>query len=96
MAKRGVDRAFDDADFELDDVRGDDSQNPTGVRLQDYYEPSGTQGRAGKKAPRMNLAIPEDVYDFVRIQSRKEGMTYSEFFCALARWYRKKLGDNNK
>lgn len=61
--------------------------------LTTFAEPTRTQGRKGQKAPRMNLAIPEDVYEFVRRQSRKEGLTYSEFFCALARQYQKSLGE---
>lgn len=61
--------------------------------LTSFAEPTRTQGRKGEKTPRMNLAIPKDVYEFVRRQSKKEGMTYSEFFCALARKYQKTLGE---
>ena len=50
-----------------------------------YAAPVGTQGRKGQKAPRMNLAIPEDVYEYIRRESRREGMTYSEFICAVMR-----------
>ena len=53
--------------------------------LNEYYTPVGTQGRKGHKAPRMNLAIPQDIYDYIRRESRKEGMTYSEFICAVMR-----------
>ena len=66
---------------------------PSTEELTSYAVPSRTQGRKGQKTPRMNLAIPEDVYEFVRRQSRKEGLTYSEFFCALARQYQKQLGE---
>lgn len=50
-----------------------------------FASPVGTQGRKGQKAPRMNLAIPEDVYEYIRRESRKNGMTYSEFICAVMR-----------
>lgn len=43
------------------------------------------QGQKGQKTPRMNLAIDEDVYEYIRNESRKEGMTYSEFICAVMR-----------
>lgn len=51
--------------------------------LDAYVSPAGTQGRKGQKTPRMNLAIPENVYEIIRRESRKRGMTYSEFLCAL-------------
>lgn len=60
--------------------------------LSKYAVAVGTQGRKGQKAPRMNLAIPEDVYEYIRRESRKEGMTYSEFICAVMRQRR----DNSK
>jgi len=53
--------------------------------LTDFVKPSKTQGRKGQKTPRMNLAIPEDVYEYIRRESRKQGMTYSEFICAVMR-----------
>lgn len=53
--------------------------------LTDFVMPSRTQGRKGQKTPRMNLAIPEDVYEYIRRESRKQGMTYSEFICAVMR-----------
>lgn len=53
--------------------------------LTNYAVPTRTQGRKGQKTPRMNLAIPEDVYEYIRRESRKQGMTYSEFICAVMR-----------
>ena len=60
--------------------------------LDAYAAPVGTQGRKGQKTPRMNLAIPEDVYEYIRRESRRAGMTYSEFICAVMRQRR----DNSK
>ena len=94
--KRGKAAFFSDDDFSVTEetvvVAPDAAPAPAGS-LGAYAEPTRTQGRKGQKAPRMNLAIPEDVYEFVRRQSRKEGLTYSEFFCALARQYQKELGE---
>ena len=53
--------------------------------LAAFVIPNRKQGRKGQKTPRMNLAIPEDVYEYIRRESRKEGMTYSEFICAVMR-----------
>ena len=53
--------------------------------LSAYAAPTRTQGRKGQKAPRMNLAIPEDIYEYIRVESRRAGMTYSEFICAVMR-----------
>lgn len=60
--------------------------------LNNYVFATRTQGRKGQKVPRMNLGIPEDVYEYIRRESRKQGMTYSEFICAVMRQRR----DNNK
>jgi len=98
--KRGKAAFFSDDDFTVKDEQPAAPVTevapvpavPAGS-LGAYAEPTRTQGRKGQKAPRMNLAIPEDVYEFVRRQSRKEGLTYSEFFCALARQYQKELGE---
>lgn len=61
--------------------------------LSKYAAAVGTQGRKGQKAPRMNLAIPEDVYEYIRRESRKAGMTYSEFICAVMRQRQKMLAE---
>lgn len=53
--------------------------------LSGYVVPANTQGRKGMKTPRMNLAIPEDVYEYIRRESKKQGMTYSEYICAVMR-----------
>lgn len=97
--KRGKAAFFSDDDFSVTEeqvvapaTETAPAPAPAGS-LGAFAEPTRTQGRKGQKAPRMNLAIPEDVYDFVRRQSRKEGLTYSEFFCALARQYQKELGE---
>lgn len=67
-------------------------QEAQGEDLTDFVEPSQTQGRKGQKTPRMNLAIPPRAYEIIRRESRKRGMTYSEFLCALVyQW-----ADNNK
>lgn len=58
---------------------------PPAEDLSGFVSPSRTQGRKGQKTPRMNLAIPEDVYEYIRRESRKQGMTYSEFICAVMR-----------
>lgn len=58
---------------------------PADQDLMDFVSPVGTQGRKGEKCPRMNLAIPEDVYEYIRRESRRNGMTYSEFICAVMR-----------
>jgi len=93
--KKGKAAFFDDDAFEVKDapVAPATVAPAAGSSLGEFAEPTRTQGRKGQKAPRMNLAIPEDVYEFVRRQSRKEGLTYSEFFCALARQYQKSLGE---
>ena len=93
--KKGKAAFFDDDAFEVKgEPVGQAAVAPAAAgSLGDFAEPTRTQGRKGQKAPRMNLAIPEDVYEFVRRQSRKEGLTYSEFFCALARQYQKELGE---
>lgn len=56
--------------------------------LDPYHSPCGSQGKKGHKTRRMNLAIQNDVYEYIRRESRKMGMTYSEYICALARHYR--------
>lgn len=61
--------------------------------LSEFSAPVGTQGRKGQKAPRMNLAIPEDVYEYIRRESRKAGMTYSEFICAVMRQRKKTIAE---
>lgn len=97
--KRGKAAFFSDDDFSVTEEQvvaptTETAPAPAAAgSLGPFAEPTRTQGRKGQKAPRMNLAIPEDVYDFVRRQSRKEGLTYSEFFCALARQYQKELGE---
>ena len=53
--------------------------------LEPFVSPCGTQGKKGKKTPRMNLAIQEDVYEYIRRESRRHGLTYSEFICAVMR-----------
>lgn len=95
--KRGKAAFFSDDDFSVKEeqvvVPASEAAPVPAGSLGAFAEPTRTQGRKGQKAPRMNLAIPEDVYEFVRRQSRKEGLTYSEFFCALARRYQKELGE---
>ena len=54
--------------------------------LGEFYARTRTQGRAGEKLPRMNLGLPEEMYTYIRLESRKEGMSYSEFISAVMRW----------
>lgn len=61
--------------------------------LDSFVTSSGTQGKKGQKTPRMNLAIQEDVYEYIRRESRKNGLTYSEFICAVMRERQQRLGD---
>lgn len=92
--KRGKAAFFSDDDFSVEEtpVVAELPKEPVRAAtasesgtLSEYSSPVGTQGRKGQKAPRMNLAIPEDVYEYIRRESRKEGMTYSEFICAVMR-----------
>ena len=62
--------------------------------LNKYVCKVGTQGQKGQKTPRMNLAIPVDVYEYIRMQSRQAGLTYSEFICAVMR-QRQANGEKN-
>ena len=94
--KRGKAAFFSDDDFsveELAQAADEPIRSSESAGLSDYSAPVGTQGRKGQKAPRMNLAIPEDVYEYIRRESRKEGMTYSEFICAVMR---QRAANNNK
>ena len=98
MSKRGKEAFFTDDEFKIEEeatevapVEEQDSTPPV-EDLTPYAVPAGTQGRKGQKTPRMNLAIPEDVYEYIRRESRKNGMTYSEYICAVMRQRK----DNNK
>lgn len=93
--KKGKERFFSDDDFSVEEVAvtEDKGGNAVAVDLSEFSAPVGTQGRKGQKSPRMNLAIPEDVYEYIRRESRKEGMTYSEFICAVMRWRQKMLAE---
>lgn len=94
--KKGKGAFFGDDDFsiepEVDTSVAEEVAVGAAEDLSKYAVAVGTQGRKGQKAPRMNLAIPEDVYEYIRRESRKEGMTYSEFICAVMRQRR----DNSK
>ncbi len=86
--KRGKAAFFSDDDFNVEnEVPAAEQQAPQAPAedLSAYAAPVGTQGKKGEKTPRMNLAIPEDVYEYIRRESRMNGMTYSEFICAVMR-----------
>lgn len=61
--------------------------------LDMFVSTCGTQGKKGRKTPRMNLAIQEDVYEYIRRESRRHGLTYSEFICAVMRERQRFLGE---
>lgn len=61
--------------------------------LEPFIRTIGTQGKKGQKTPRMNLAIPQDVYEYIRRESRKNGLTYSEFICAVMRERKQRFGN---
>ena len=48
---------------------------------------SGTQGKAGYKLPRMNLAFHPDTYNMIKEGARANRMTYSEFLTMLVQNY---------
>ena len=97
--KRGKQVFFDPASYSPDAVKKEtqeviiNNNNPvitsnkslSEESLDPFVSPCGTQGKKGKKTPRMNLAIQEDVYEYIRRESRKKGLTYSEFICAVMR-----------
>ena len=97
MSKRGKEAFFTDDAFKVEaevEVQEQEQEvvveQPVSVAdpvddLSAYAAPTGTQGKKGQKVPRMNLAIPEDVYEYIRRESRRNGMTYSEFICAVMR-----------
>lgn len=83
---RGKAAFFGDDDFNVEvENKAEVTVEAPADDLNEFSAPVGTQGRKGKKAPRMNLAIPEDVYEYIRRESRRAGMTYSEFICAVMR-----------
>ena len=99
MAGKGKNAFFTDDDFNIEEVTKEVTVPTVTEQIQEpsedleaYAAPVGTQGRKGQKTPRMNLASPEDVYNYIRRESRREGMTYSEFICAVMRQRR----DNKK
>ena len=86
MRKQNIgQQAFETGAKSIRELPAPDAAEPSGGDLSAYACPTGTQGRKGQKTPRMNLAIPRDVYEYIRRESRKQGMTYSEFICAVMR-----------
>lgn len=76
-----IKRLLDDRETSSDTV----PDEPNFSSLSLWATKNSAQGQKGEKTPRMNLAIDEDVYEYIRKESRKEGMTYSEFICAVMR-----------
>lgn len=54
---------------------------------------SGTQGRKGAKARRMNVPVTDEEYEAIRRGSRAAGMTYGEYIYAAVAFYQANGGD---
>lgn len=52
-----------------------------------------TQGKKGQKMPRINLAFSTENHDFLRMESRKQGMSITAFINHIVEQYRQQ--DNN-
>lgn len=49
-----------------------------------------TQGKKGQKMPRINLAFSTENHDFLRTESRKQGMSITAFINHIVEQYRQK------
>jgi len=47
-----------------------------------------TQGRKGEKAPRINMAFSPDNHSYLRFESRRQGMSITEFANMIIAQYR--------
>lgn len=49
---------------------------------------TGTQGRKGKRARRMNVPVTDEEYEAIRRGSRSAGLTYGEYIYEAVKFYR--------
>lgn len=57
-----------------------DEGHPTYIR---------TQGRKGKKKPRINMAFEPHLYEFIRVEAERQDISLTQFVNEIIEFYRK-------
>lgn len=87
---RGKQGAFDLGEFEIP-RETQEVQNT--LKVQSVQEDKkivfgATQGRKGEKAPRINMAFSPDNHSYLKFESRRQGMSITEFANMIIAQYR--------
>lgn len=69
-------------EVEQDEVQTITQEPPQNIPLVDALEarrPIRTQGRKGKKKPRINMAFEPDIYEYIRAEAEREDKSITQY-----------------
>ena len=64
-----------------------DRKTYTEAEAAEFLAEGKTSGRKGVKLPRINVAFPPDLYDYIKVVARGSGMTFTDFINLVLRKY---------